>query len=169
MYQLRKRLRTSESGACPRSTDATRSGERSDHLLLDELSVLLVGEEGIPEAYGGVVIPYGDIDSVQLLQIFRGEGEDANVLLRNDGREVSSSFSPARCKEKATNLDSSRVARLGDNSEIMPDSPRENDLRRGLAVFLSELLDDGVVDDSSLLGDLSGVGRVEVSCEDEGR
>jgi len=45
------------------------------------------------------------------------------------------------------------------------DSPRENNLRGGPSVLRHELANDGVVDDSSLLGDLSGVGRVEVSCE----
>ena len=66
-----------------------------------------------------------------------------------------------------TNLDSSRVARLGDNSEIVSDTPRENNLACGLSVLLRELDHDRMVDDSSLRGDLSGVGRVEVSCGDE--
>lgn len=86
-----------------------------EHLLLHDLRRLLAGKEGVSEIIGGVVVPDVLINPVELSEVRGLDVEDAEVLFESLG-----------------------VGGLGDDAEIVVDSPRQDDLSRGLAVLLKE-------------------------------
>lgn len=83
-----------------------------EHLLLHDVRRLLAREEGVAKILGSVVVPDALVDPVELDEVLGLDVENAEVL-----------------------LESLRVGRLGDDAEIVVDSPGQDDLSRGLAVL----------------------------------